>query len=182
MIAQGLEFFIFIIFLWLAVLLVSFLIPCYGFHRKEWKGLGVGCLIQPFFVGIVCMIVVAVAYYYRRQNFSQYRDEAMVVVRKGSVEKNDSLLYTWYLRPDEECMYEVRKPDPEDTDSTDFGEVNFFDVVPLEGATLGVEDCIVVRFDLSAHTVTATDDDEPMDIVRVDWPKVEAYFLQQKDK
>ena len=47
---------------------------------------------------------------------------------------------------------------------------------------LVLEDRIVVRFDLSAHTVTATDDDEPMDIVRVDWPKVEAYFLQQKDK
>lgn len=182
MITQGLEYYVFLVFLWLAVMLASVLIPCYGFHRKEWKGLGLGCLIQPFVVIVVCIIVTTVAYFNWKHNFCQYREDAMVAVRKAVVEKGDTLLHTWYLRPDEECLFEVRKPDPEDSDSIDYEDVTLFDVVYLEAATLGVEDCIVVRFDIDAHTVTATEYDEPLDIVRVNWPKVEAYFLQHGDK
>lgn len=183
MITQGVEFYVFLIILMAALVLASIVIPCYGFLHKDWKGLALGCLIQPFVAAIACLLVALGAYFYYTYHENRYHDAAMVTVRKTAIEGADTLTSTWYLNADEECLYEFRSSNKEYTDSTDREDDRLFDVVPLDSITLGVEDRIVVRFDLNTRTVTATDYDEPIDIVSVDWPKVEAYFsLQQSNK
>ena len=183
MITQGVEFYVFLVILMGALVLASIVIPCYGFLHKDWKGLALVCVIQPFVAGIACLLVGLGAYFYYTYNYNRYHESAMVTVRKTTIEGADTLTRTWYLNADEECLYEFRSSNQECADSTVREDDGLFDVVPLDSITLGVEEHVIVRFDLNTRTVTATDDDEPIDVVSVDWPKVEAYLsLKQSNK
>ena len=51
-----------------------------------------------------------------------------------------------------------------------------YDVVPLDSFSVCVDDRIVVRFDLKNRMATATNYGEPIEVVRIDWDKVNAYF------
>ena len=57
-------------------------------------------------------------------------------------------------------------------------EHEHYDVIRLDSVAAGVsvDDRIVVRFDLKNQQVTATDYDQPIEVLRVDWEKVKAYF------
>ena len=53
-----------------------------------------------------------------------------------------------------------------------------FDVIRLDSlkTSVSVEDRIVVRFDIENEKVSATDYDQPAEVVDVNWDKVRTYF------
>lgn len=167
------EDYVFIFLLMAALVLATIAIPFYGFLHKGWKGLGLGCLLQPIIAVVLCCLVGVGTFILQKRTLGKYHDDAMAVVRTTGENEEDTLLYIWYLKADGECLCESRNPD---TDSMDYSTLKLYDVVPLDSFSLCVEDRIVVRFDLNSHTAIATDLDEPIDIVRIDWPKVETYF------
>ena len=169
------EDYIVIFLLMAALVLATIAIPFYGYLHTGWKGLRLGCLLQPVVAVVLCCMVGVGAFILRKRALTRYHDEALVVVRTTAENEKDTLLRTWYLKADGECLCDSRKPDMDSTDYKD-ASLKLYDVVPLDSFSLGVDDRIVVRFNLSSHTTTATDLDEPVDIVRVDWPKVESYF------
>lgn len=148
------------------VIIASIVIPVYGYTRRRWKGVAIGCLMQP----VVCLVVIGLAlagiFIYETIILKMERDSAMVTVKsvEQCVDGSDTL--TWYLKADEECLYRSEK------------KSDRFDVVRLDSLKTGVsvEDRIVVRFDIEHQKVTATDYDSPAEVVGVDWDKVKAYF------
>jgi hypothetical protein len=52
----------------------------------------------------------------------------------------------------------------------------YYDFLRLSPVSVGVEDRIVVTFDVKHKKVTATDMDKPMEVVQVDWEKVNDYL------
>lgn len=153
----------------LALWVASFFIPFYGFIQKRWKGLGFGCLAQILFCILVMLILSFGKIYYTRSQMRSYRDNAMVTVRKD--------VHVWYLNPNEECFYECEDSKSGAADSIDVEEkTQLFDVIPLDSTSVCVDDKVVVRFDLKKRMVSAAEYDEPIEVVNVDWDKVNDYF------
>ena len=90
----------------------------------------------------------------------------MVTVRSIEKNTNDTDTLTWYLKTDGECLL-----DCDDVDDR-------FDVIRLDSLSAGVsvEDRIVVRFDIKNQKVSATDFDQPAEVLDVNWEKVKDYF------
>ena len=90
----------------------------------------------------------------------------MVTVRSIEKNTNDTDTLTWYLKTDGECLL-----DCDDADDR-------FDVIRLDSLSAGVsvEDRIVVRFDIKNQKVSATDFDQPAEVLDVNWEKVKDYF------
>ncbi len=174
MIEQGAGSYI-ILFMVLVVLYVLALyIPFYLFTRKRWKGLAIGCLIQPVVCLIASFFVVGGVYLYWKHYYVSQREAAMVSVRKTDAEGKT---HTWYLKTNDECYYECKGK--KRTSSLVLpDDVKLFDIVPLDSMAVCVDDVIVVRFDPDKHKVTATQYDEPIDVVSVDWDRVKTYFQQ----
>ncbi len=153
----------------LALWVASFFIPFYGFIQKRWKGLGLGCLAQFFFCILVMVALGVGRVFYVRSEMRSYRDNAMVTVRKD--------VHVWYLNPNEECFYECEDSKSGAADSIDVEEkTQLFDVIPLDSTSVCVDDKVVVRFDLKKRMVSAAEYDEPIEVVNVDWDKVNDYF------
>ena len=154
----------------LLVLMASIVIPFYGYMRKRWKGLALGCLIQP----IACIVVFGVVFggiiAYEVLALRQQCESAMVAVKTIEQGTNGTDTLKWYLKDDEECF--VRSEDGRKR----------YDVIRLDSLAAGVsvEDRIVVRFDLKNQKATATDYDQPAEILQVDWEKVQTYFEKQR--
>ena len=149
------------------VIVISTVIPVFGYFRKRWKGLAIGLLLLP----VVCAVIIGAVglgvYYYHEYSVNMEKKSAMVTVRSIEKSSNDTDTLTWYLKADEECIQ---------LDSEDYEE--YFDVIRLDSLSAGVsvEDRIVVRFDLKNQKVSATDFDKPAEVVDVNWDKVKAYF------
>ncbi|MBR2206019.1 MAG: hypothetical protein IJ898_06670 [Prevotella sp.] len=163
----------FIVFMFgfgLIVIAISTAIPVYGYFRRRWKGLAIGCLMQP----VVCAVVIGVVYAsingYHKICFNSEKKSAMVTVRSIEQEANDTDTLTWYLKADDECILLNSDEDDEEDDR--------FDVIRLDSLDAGVsvEDRIVVRFDIKNQKVSATDYDQPAEVVDVNWDKVRDYF------
>lgn len=172
MIEQGLGFYLIVFLILSALIIATNLIPFYGFSRKRWKGLAIGCLVQPFIAAIISLIVICGVYFYQKYEFRSLRKAAMVSVKEMDAEGN---AHFWHMKPDEECFYEFREKDTS-FDYLSYIDVKLFDVVPLDSVSVCVDDHIVVKFDTERRKVTAMDYDEPMEVVNVDWEKVEKYF------
>ena len=146
------------------VVVISTVIPVLGFFRKRWKGLAIGLLLLP----VVCAVVIGAVglgvYYYHEYSVNMEKKSAMVTVR--STEKNGNEIDTlaWYLKADDECILG--------------SGADYYDVIRLDSLSAGVsvEDRIVVRFDIKNQKVTATDYDQPAEVVDVNWEKVRDYF------
>lgn len=153
----------------LLVLMASIMIPFYGYMRKRWKGLALGCLIQP----IACIVVFGVVFggiiAYEVLTLRRQCESAMVTVKTIEQGANGTDTLKWYLQ-DEECLVKSE------------GNRQRYDVVRLDSLAAGVsvEDRIVVRFDLKNQKATATDYDSPAEILNVDWEKVQAYFKKRE--
>lgn len=153
----------------LALWAASFFIPFYGFIQKRWKGLGLGCLAQIFFCILVMVSLGVGRVFFVRSEMRSYRENAMVTVRKN--------VHVWYLNPNEECFYECEGSKSDGADSIDVEEKKqLFDVIPLDSTSVCVDDKVVVRFDLKKRMVSAAEYDEPIEVVNVDWDKVNDYF------
>ena len=168
------EFFVFYISiaLLLALLVVlSLFIPFIGFIRKRWKGLAIGCLIQPVICVVLIMLMVGGSAYYNIRKLRKQRKAAMVTVRK--IEK-DSDAHYWYLKAGDECFYEFR--DTAGEALMRIKHLKLFDVVREDSNSVCVDDKIFVRFDLKNRRVTATEYEDTIEVINVDWEKVERYF------
>ena len=173
-----------IAFIILLVIIASVVIPYYKFKKKRWKGLAMGCLIQPFACAIASFAILIGIFLYELWVFDKQKDKAMVTVR--TLEKKGDRVDTliWYVKPDEECLMERLRQGHDDDeaeyrDSTETErDIEWFDVVPIENFPHGVniEDRIMVRFDLKNHSVVATDYDDRAEVTEVDWDKVRDFF------
>ena len=160
----------------------SFVIPILGYQRKRMKGVAIGCLLQPVVCGVVFLILLALSVIYGNIKGYYQRKSMMVTVRttEPGVYGTDTL--TRYLKPDNECLVEYKRlvmADSTETDSLDIYEGrDRFDIIRLDSLSTAVcvEDHIIVRFDLQNQKATATDYDQPIEVVDIDWDKVKAYF------
>ena len=156
------------------VFLVSFAIPFYYFQRKWWKGLFIGIPVQ-IAVFIFWGVVIGFGSMLYVDNFFEKEvDNAMVTVRGTDVARHnsDTLVYSdtlvWSLTPDEVCLVGKEKEKVR--------KRFYYDFLRLSPVSVGVEDRIVVTFDVKHKKVTATDMDKPMEVVQVDWEKVNDYL------
>ena len=146
------------------IVMASIIIPIRLFNWKRWKGLFLGLVLQPIVCAILifCVFMGFVGYHESKTN--RQRESAMVAVctlRTDSA-KTDTL--TWYIKADDEC-FQVDKKD-----------IRAFDVIRLDQASVGVEDRIVVKFNVKKKQVVATDFGKPIKFEKVDWDQVRDYL------
>lgn len=158
----------------MVLFVASFTIPFVGYIRKRWKGLAIGCVMQPLFCVIVSLLTVLGIVFYQKYNLRNQRKDAMVVVKK--TDNNENSVHFWYLKTNDECYYEYKEKENADNEYTGFDRGKRFDVVPLDSFRVEVDDKIVVKFDISNHKATATEHGEPIEIVSIDWDRVNDYF------
>ena len=157
---------IFVVIFGALVIAISTVIPVYGYFRRRWKGLAIGCLVQPVACAVLIGAAIACAIFFHKQKVKKEKNSAMVTVRSIEKNANDTDTLTWYLKTDGECLL--------DSDEAD----DHFDVIRLDSLSAGVsvEDRIVVRFDIKNQKVSATDFDQPAEVLDVNWEKVKDYF------
>ena len=180
MINQDVSIILIIALVVLALFVASMFIPFYGFMRKRWKGLAIGCLIQPITFAICCFILISGFTLHERMAMQKQYKAAMVTLKKIDKEGN---AHYWYLKTNDECFYEYIDKDENEEDDEDNDSrhprpkiTKLFDVLPQDSFSVCVDDVIVVKFDLKNQTVKATEYDEPMEVAKVDWEKVNEYF------
>ena len=161
MIEQSLIFYISVILTVLVLFVASLIIPLYGFIIKRWKGVALGCLLQPVFCFIIIMVASTGAAFYQKHKLAKHISSAMVVVRE--VVPNDSCAdtCTWYLKPNDECFFLRKVCGNTKSAFTQDQNMRLFDVVPTDSMSVCVDDIVVVSFDTSARKVTASDFGEP---------------------
>ena len=110
----------------------------------------------------VCVFMGIVGYHESKTN--RQRESAMVAVctLRADSAKTDTL--RWYIKADEECFHVDKK------------DIKAFDVIRLDQASLGVEDRIVVKFNVKKKQVVATDFGKPIKVEKVDWEQVRDYL------
>ena len=166
----------------LLIFVASMVVPIYGHKRKGWKGLALGCLLQPIIGFVVLMAIILGIYSYEYFRHKKQKEHAMVTVK--TLEKKGDRVDTlyWYVKSDEECIMERKRQalsDEEERDSTEKGkDIEWFDVVPIENFAHGIniEDRIMIRFDLKNQSVVATDYDDRAEVTKVDWDQVRNFF------
>lgn len=169
-----------VFFLAIVVMLIaSVAIPVYGYKWKRYKGLAIGCVAQVVAV-VVLFILIDLGYFtYIEWKNDRKKDAAMVTIRsiESHADHVDTLM--WYIKNDGECVLD--KEEKEDKRNMDLSyPVSLFDVIRLNDASVGVEDRVMVKFDLKSKKVMATDLYTPAEVVNVDWDKVNAYFEKKE--
>ena len=136
--------------------MASVIIPIRLFNWKRWKGLILGLVLQP----IVCAILISCVFMgivgYTESMANRQRESAMVAVctLRADSAKTDTL--RWYIKADDEC-FQVYKKD-------------------IKAFSVGVEDRIVVKFNVKKKQVVATDFGKPIKVEKVDWDQVRDYL------
>jgi hypothetical protein len=181
MIEQGFVFYILIAMLITVLLVVSFIIPFYGFVRHRLRGAFLGCLLQPFVCGVACLMAIVGIVVYQRCDVRRHRQAAMVTVRETVEDSIGALSYVWHLKADEECLLEIAPMDGSRMRPDPFHRTKLFDVVPTDSCSVTVDDRIVVAFDLNDRKATATDYGTPIEVVRVDWDRVDRFFRKREE-
>lgn len=152
------------------VFLVSFAIPSYGYRRKRWKGFFIGILVQ-FAVCCVGFLIFGLgSVLYVHYTVKKELDGAMVTVRGTDVARHRNDTLVWSLTPDEVCLV------GNSNNNVHVRKRIYYDFIRLSPVSVGVEDRIVVKFDVKRKQVTATDMNKPMEVIQVDWEKVNHYL------
>lgn len=146
------------------IVMASVIIPIRLFNWKRWKGLILGLVLQP----IVCAILIVCVFMgivgYTESKVDRQRESAMVAVCTVQTDSAKTDTLTWYIKADDEC-FQVDKKD-----------IRAFDVIRLDQASVGVEDRIVVKFNVKKKQVVATDFGKPIKVEKVDWDQVRDYL------
>ena len=163
----------------IAMVVATIAIPVYGYRRKRYKGLAIGCLAQPFAIIILIILAELGSNFYVKWKIDRKKDAAMVTIRsiESHADRVDTLM--WYIKDDGECVLE-NEGKKEDENSSFSYPISLFDVIRLNTASVGVEDRVMVKFDLKSKKVMATDLYTPAEVVNVDWDKVNAYFEKKE--
>ncbi len=146
------------------IVMASVIIPIRFYNWKRWKGLVLGLVLQPIVCAILifCVFMGFVGYHESKTN--RQRKSAMVAVCTVQEDSAETEKLTWYIKADDECFRVNDK------------KVKAYDVIRLDQASVGVDDRIVVKFDVKKKQVVATDFGKPIKVEKVDWEKVKAYF------
>lgn len=177
MLEHGFGLYVAITLVLIVLLIISNAIPFYGFMHKRWKGCFLGCLIQPIFIVVASFLALGIIEIHQKSAITKLQKAAMVTLRTKGTDGNAKHTFLWYLKADEECFCE-----PEETsdfvlkESERYEVSKLFDIVPLDSFRVCVDDRIIVKFDLENRKVTASEDDDSIEVVRVDWDKVNSYF------
>ena len=169
-----------VFFLAIVVMLIaSVAIPVYGYKWKRYKGLAIGCVAQVVAV-VVLFILIDLGYFtYIKWKIDRKKADAMVTIRSTETFADHVDTLMWYIKNDGECVLD--KEEKEDKRNMDLSyPVSLFDVIRLNDASVGVEDRVMVKFDLKSKKVMATDLYTPAEVVNVDWDKVNAYFEKKE--
>ena len=175
MIDQNFLLFIISIMALLTVLVITFAIPIFGFIIKRWKGLVLGCLLQPIICAIAIAATIFVINYYSIRKYNKTREMAMVTLRETATKDN---IQTWYVKADDECLYEYGNPG-NNISIVNGDNMTLYDVVPLDSFRVCIDDRVIISFDLEKRQVTAADYETPLEVVSIDWDKVNAYFAKR---
>lgn len=170
MIEQHLHFYFLICLMVIAFLVTSVFIPFLGFIHKRWKGLAIGCVLQPIVFVLFCVAVVLGIVAFQEHYMNKQQKEAMIIIRKTVADGDDKGTHTWYLKDFEECLYIYENDDKNSRRANQ--QDRLLDVLPIDSVSVGIDDRIVVKFDMKKRHVTATDFDKPIEVIRVDWDKI----------
>ena len=162
---------------------VTFTIPYIGFSRKRYKGLFLGCLIQPIVCIAIALVAIMSGLYYMASTVKEQRKAAMVTFCKAENDTTDTKAF-YYVKPDDECFTEhgVGKNDKEVFGYDHDNDIDVLDVFLIDSTSILVDDEFLLKFDLKNRMVTATDYEDTIEVANVDWEKVEAYFKEKKLK
>lgn len=170
----------------LLILVATIMIPMFGYKRKRWKGLALGCLLQPVVFLILASIFIGSVVGYEIHKRNQQKESAMVTVRTTEPGAYGIDTITWYVKADDECIIECKQWKKNEYDKNDslMTDIYYkkFDVFRLDSDSnaVCVEDRVVVRFDLKHRKATATDYGKPAEVINVDWDKAKAYLLDKR--
>ena len=146
------------------IVMASIIIPIRFYNWKRWKGLFLGLVLQP----IVCAILIFIVFFgfvgYYEYKTDRQRESAMVAVCTVQADSAKTDTLRWYIKADDEC-FQVEKKD-----------ITAFDVIRLDHSSIGVEDRIVVKFNVKKKQVVATDFGKPIKVEKVDWDQVRDYL------
>lgn len=164
----------------IVLFVVSLFIPFYGFMLKRFKGLALGCLLQPVLFAAVAVILVLGVFFSLEHEISKNREDAMVILRAADGDGSDAFITRWYLKPDGICFCEYGQESEDGSISIkNNNDRCLYDVVPLDSCSASVDDVIVVRFDFKNRKATAVNYDEPLEVIHVDWDRVEQWREDQ---
>lgn len=183
MIDLFITFIIWAVVISMVLLAATFLIPYIGFTHRRYKGLLIGCLIQPIvFVAIIIMAVI-VCFYYMASTVKEQRKAAMVTFCTAENDSTDEKTF-FYVKPNGECFAEwgVGKNDNEIFGYDSHNVVDLLDVFNADSTSICVDDEFLLKFDLKNRKVTVTDYEDTIEANTVDWEKVETYFKENRAK
>lgn len=146
------------------IVMASVIIPIRLFNWKRWKGLILGLVLQPIVCAILIFCVFMGIFGYTKFKVDRQRESAMVAVCTVQTDSAKTDTLTWYIKADDECFQVYKK------------DIRAFDVIRLDQASVGVEDRIVVKFNVKKKQVVATDFGKPIKVEKVDWDQVRDYL------
>ncbi len=177
MIEQGNFFFMYVFMTVVVLVVVSIIIPLAGFFMKKWKGLALGCVLQPLFCVIVTALTIFGGVLLWQYDLKRHEKGAMVVLKKVTDKASEDMhVNTWYIQDNGECFCDFGDSDYTGLAFILYGSMRFYDVIPMDSFRICVDDHVTVRFDLARHVATASEYDEPLKVDTVDWEKVSRYF------
>ena len=154
----------------------SICIPCYGFIRRRWKGLAIGCLMQPIVCLAACVLALLGIIFYHNHEIKKHQQAAMIVVKNVN---DDGSILTWFLKGNEECLSQYQANERDELDFRDYKKMKLHDIVPLDSCRFEIDDRLIVRIDQKKRKVTATDFGKAIEVVDVDWQKVDDFLKTQ---
>lgn len=177
------NFFIWLVSIGICLWAASFLIPYKGFTLKRYKGLALGCLLQPIFCIVILLILIFAGLYYMGSDVEEHRKAAMMSFCKLENDSTENKTF-YYVKTNDECFIEngVGKDDQLIFGYDYDNKIDLADVFYNDSSSICVDDDIIVRFDLKNRKVKVTDYEDSLEVVSVDWDKVNAYFNQRKAK
>lgn len=165
--------------LWVA----SLFLPFFGFIHKRFKGLLVGCIVQPILLVIICIVSIFVFLIYMGFDTKKYRQSAIVTICHLENDSTQKKTYM-YIGSDDICFAESGNLE-KDYNPIIYNinhDISLFDVIYRDSTTITIDDCYKVKFDLKNRRAVATKYEDTIEVASIDWEKVDAYFQNKKSK
>ena len=156
--------------------LLSFLIPIYFRRRWKGKGIAIGCLLQ---VATFIMFLIILPFAIAVGEMVVNRWNTMVCVQYIEEDRDCRYSETWRIKGNGTCIYEVDKgshhhaviPCGNDYYSSSYEVSRVTNEYVIE-ANLGMK----VYFDMKNRQATALYASKEIEVVDIDWDRVETYF------
>ena len=167
-------------FVILVLLVLSVILPVYGYKRWRKKGLAIGCIAQPLAILMLMLLSIALlTLFVDKPNMEKETAESMAIFRYS--ENGDCIVsQTWFLKADGKCLMEFEQsPAPESEAEYPCNMDHFYDnyeIQKLDSLTCDVGGRLRASFDIENQQVIALDRLDTLEVVCVDWEKVKNFF------